>query len=312
MGKHYVYFIISSFALFISAVKSRTHGEVIQHASFDSMLWTEMIPKMMLDFPSMPTMRPALNWGIQYRTLVVKAPGNKEKLMREHLELVYPGSIYDGWGKKLEQPVHVVVPELMGNIQCRVDVSEDSGLMGLLERFLPPYTSQDPETRDQQSYGLCACIGIHHYRFIVEYLGGCPGLTFISTEPGTLKTDTAKQGTLLCGDPGFILTSTSSDPAIEAAQCQASWVTVHDDAESSRGTQKTLVGGYNGGTKGLVTKSVNGEKLGGVIKTENLTSKKVIQPKVVEGREILIHMKKICGMLHQQCLTLNAMMPGLN
>ena len=95
MGKHYVYFIISSFALFISAVKSRTHGEVIQHASFDSMLWTEMIPKMMLDFPGMPTMRPALNWGIQYRTLVVKAPWNKEKLMREHLELVYPGSIYD-------------------------------------------------------------------------------------------------------------------------------------------------------------------------------------------------------------------------
>jgi hypothetical protein len=46
-------------------------------------------------------------------------------------------------------------------------------------------------------------------------------------------------------------------------------------------------------TKGLVTKSVNGEKLEGVIKTENLTSKKVIQPKVVEGREILIHMKKI-------------------
>ena len=273
-------------------MKSRTHGEVIQHASFDQLLWTEMIPKMMLDYPDMPTIRPAVNWGVQYHTLVLKAPGRKDKLMREHLEVVYPGAVYDGWGRRLEQPEHVVVSELMGNIQCRVAATEDSGLLGLLERFLHPYTSQDPETRDQQAYGLCAFLGVYHYRFLVDYLGGCPGLTFISTEPGTLKTDTSKQGTLLCGDPGYILTSTSSDQAIEAAQCQASWPTVHDDAESSRATQKTLVGGYNGGTKGLVSRAVNGEKVGGVCKTENLTTKKVMQPKVVEGREILIHMKK--------------------
>ena len=61
---------------------SKTHGEVIQHASFDSSLWTDMIPKIMLDYPDMPRMRPALYWGMQYRTLVVKAPGDKEKLVR--------------------------------------------------------------------------------------------------------------------------------------------------------------------------------------------------------------------------------------
>ena len=94
------------------------------------------------------------------------------------------------------------------------------------------------------------------------------------------------------GDPGFILTSTSSDPAIEAAQCQASWITVHDDAENSKGTHNTLVSGYNGGTKGLVSKSTNNEKVGGVCKTENLTANKIIQPKIVEGREILVHMMK--------------------
>ena len=27
------------------------HGEVIQHASFDTSLWTDMIPKMILDYP---------------------------------------------------------------------------------------------------------------------------------------------------------------------------------------------------------------------------------------------------------------------
>ena len=270
----------------------KTHGEVIQHASFDAVLWTEMIPKMMLDYPDIPTMRPALNWGIQFHSLKLNAPGMKDKLMREHLEVVYPGAVYDGWGQRVSNPKHAVVPELLGNIKCRIDKSEDSGLIGFLERFLPPFTSQDPETRDQQTFALCAFLGVNHYRFMIDYLGGCPGLTLLSTEPGTLKTDTSKQGSLMCGDPGFILTSTSSDAAIEAAQCLASWPTVHDDAESSKATQKTLVGGYNGGTKGLVSRNTNCEKLGGVVKTENLTCKKVILPKVVEGREIIIHMKK--------------------
>ena len=102
-----------------------------------------------------------------------------------------------------------------------------------------------------------------------------------------------------------MLTSTSSDPAIEAAQCQASWLTVHDDAESARGTHRTLVGGYNGGTKGLVSKAVNNEKIGGVCKTENLTAHKVMEPKTVEGREILINLNKSqreasAGMSHSQ------------
>ena len=107
-----------------------------------------------------------------------------------------------------------------------------------------------------------------------------------------MKSATSKQGTLLGGDTGFLLTSTSSDPAIEAAQCQASWVTVHDDAESARGTHKLLVGGYNGGTKGLVSKATNSEKLGGVCKTENLGLNKVSEEKTVEGREIVVHMMR--------------------
>ena len=102
-----------SFVLFVSAVKSKTHGEVIHHASFDNSLWNEMIPKILLDFPDMPKRRPALNWGTQYKTLVVMAPGDKSKLMRDHLEIVYPGCVmYDGWGQRTEKPTHVVVPEV--------------------------------------------------------------------------------------------------------------------------------------------------------------------------------------------------------
>ena len=212
--------------------------------------------------------------------------------MSKKIIIKNPISVYNGWGARVTNPVHVVVPELMGNIPCKIISSEDTGLKGLLERFLPPYTSSDPITRDQQIYALCICIGIHNYKFIVDLLGGCPGLTLISKEPGTLKSDTSKQGVLLAGDLGFILTSTSTDAALESAQCQASWFSVHDDAESSRGTHKTLVGAYNGGTKGLVSRAVNHEKIGGVVKTENLTSSKSIQPKIVEGRELICHMFK--------------------
>lgn len=93
-------------------MKSKTHGEVIQHANFDGSLWTEMIPKILLDYPDMSRKRPALNWGIQFKTLLIMAPGDKSKLMRENLEIVYPGAVYDGHGRRTEKPVHVVVPEV--------------------------------------------------------------------------------------------------------------------------------------------------------------------------------------------------------
>ena len=85
-----------SFATFVSAVKAKTFGEVIQHASFEASLWTEMIPKVMLEYPDMVRIRPALNWGLQCRTMIIMAPGSKEKLLSEHLEVVYPGAVYDG------------------------------------------------------------------------------------------------------------------------------------------------------------------------------------------------------------------------
>ena len=148
--------------------------------------------------------------------------------------IIYIFVVYDGWGNRVHSPKHIVVMEMMGTTNCKIASSQDSGLKGLLERMLPPFTSTDPATRDQQIYALLAFLAVGHYKFIVEYLGGCPGLTLISMEPETLKSDTSKQGQLLFGDTGFIFSSTSSDPAIENAQCHASWVTVHDDAESSR------------------------------------------------------------------------------
>ena len=59
-----------------------------------------------------------------------------------------------------------------------------------------------------------------------------------------------------------------------------------------RGTQKTLVSGFNGGTKGLVSRSTNSEKIGGICESENLTEKKEIPAKIVEAREIMVHMTR--------------------
>ena len=143
-------------------------------------------------------------------------------------------AVYDGWGNRVKSPKHIVVMDMMGNTSCKIASTQDSGLKGFLERMLPPFTSTYPVTRDQQIYALMAFVGVGNYKFIVDLLGGCPSLTFISMEPETLKSDTSKQGQLLFGDTGFMFSSTSSDPAIENAQCHASWVTVHDDAECSK------------------------------------------------------------------------------
>ena len=45
--------------------------------------------------------------------------------MREHLQVVYPSAVYDGWGKRLEHPKHVVVSELMVK---KVDIINQSVL----------------------------------------------------------------------------------------------------------------------------------------------------------------------------------------
>ena len=40
---------------------------------------------------NLPSMKPALNWGVQFRTLQADAPGDKSKMLRKDLEIVYPG-----------------------------------------------------------------------------------------------------------------------------------------------------------------------------------------------------------------------------
>ena len=78
---------------------------------------------------------------MQVNHLRVCADRRGGKWMAEDIEDVYPGVTFDGNGQVKEDPIHVVVPKL---IPIHMDVTkfEASGLQGLLEMFLPPYTSK--------------------------------------------------------------------------------------------------------------------------------------------------------------------------
>lgn len=233
--------------------------------------------------------RPALNWGIQFKT--VDSMANKNgKVQKSTLEVIWPDTVYNGSGEVPDKPLHAVVPELIGNTKCKIQNFEPTGLRGLLEMCLPPYTSEDPEIRNQQIVIICAFLAVSNSPFVRRYLGGCPSITLGSWEPGTLKTSTAKLGQLISGgDPGSFLETNSTAQAVEASQSQVSWVTTHDDAERQKGTHQNILGSYGGGIKSTVTKG-SSEKVGGLCKTLNYTENMKIESKVIEGRDLLFDM----------------------
>ena len=97
------------------------------------------------------------------------------KWMPEDVEDVYPGVVYDGFGHAKDDPIHVVIPKLIP-IQMEVVNFEPSGLQGLLEMFLPPYTSENPVMRMQQTVALVAILVMHFYRLIIYNINGCPDM----------------------------------------------------------------------------------------------------------------------------------------
>ena len=110
--------------------------------------------------------------------------------MAEDIEDVYPGATFDGNGNKKEDPIHVVIPKLIP-VHMEITSFEPSGIQGLLEMFLPPYTSEDPVMRRQQTVALVSILVMHFYRLIIYNIGGCPGLILGSFEPETLKSTAA-------------------------------------------------------------------------------------------------------------------------
>ena len=78
------------------------------------------------------------------------------RLNIEDVEMVYPGVVYDGYGKVKSKPIHTLLPEAFPAkaewMTCSKFIS--SGLRGLLGLFLPPNTARTPLRRKQQVLGL--------------------------------------------------------------------------------------------------------------------------------------------------------------
>ena len=211
--------------------------------------------------------------------------------MVEDIEDVYPGVVFDGNGKPKEDPIHVVVPKLIG-FQLDVPEFDPSGLQGLLEMFLPPYTSEDPQMRKQQVAALVCVLCMHFYRLIIYNIGGCPGLVLGSYEPETLKSSTALIGLKMAGDPSHFLECSSSKESVEVRQTSTTLTTFLDDGNRPQVLEDILVGSYQGASKSTITRGAS-EKLGGFAATKNFKQKETINPKVIEGRAILLVMEKI-------------------
>ena len=161
--------------------------------------------------------------------------------MVEDIEDVYPGVVFDGNGKPKEDPIHVVVPKLIG-FQLDVPEFDPSGLQGLLEMFLPPYTSEDPQMRKQQVAALVCVLCMHFYRLIIYNIGGCPGLVLGSYEPETLKSSTALMGLKMAGDPSHFLECSSSKESVEVRQTSTTLTTFLDDGNRPQVLEDILVG----------------------------------------------------------------------
>ena len=297
---------VKSFKTFHRCVTEQTWGADLSYIPFDEALWSELFIRIKHECRPLPHKKPALNWGLQVNNIASKlfklitimqvhhlrvcASKKGGKWMAEDIEDVYPGVIFDSQGNPKEDPIHVVIPKL---IPFPMDVVnfEPSGLQGLLEMFLPPFTSEDPVMRMQQTVALVSIFGIHFYRLVIYNIGGCPGLILGSFEPETLKSTTALIGLRMAGDSSNFLECSSSKESIELRQTSTSLTTFLDDGNRPQVLEDILVGSYQGASKSTITRGAS-EKLGGFATTKNFKPKESINPKVIEGRAILLVMEK--------------------
>ena len=211
--------------------------------------------------------------------------------MAEDIEDVYPGATFDGNGNKKEDPIHVVIPKLIP-VHMEITSFEPSGIQGLLEMFLPPYTSEDPVMRRQQTVALVSILVMHFYRLIIYNIGGCTGLILGSFESETLKSTTALIGLRMSGDPSHFLECSSSKESIEVRQTSTSLTTFLDDGNRPQVLEDILVGSYQGASKSTIARGAS-EKLGGFAATKNFKPRETMNPKVIEGRAILLVMERM-------------------
>ena len=143
-----------------AAIVAQTYGELILNSRFDLSLWSDLVPKLLLDCSdTIRHQQPARNIGLQWHYLKSKAFEHDGIPQLEHVEIVYKDVVYNGHGEILENPVNILVPEAFPNKTFRVSDFKPSGLRGFLKNCLPPYTSTSKFRRDQQILSIIGAAG---------------------------------------------------------------------------------------------------------------------------------------------------------
>ena len=143
------------------SIVDQTFGELILNSRFDFSLWSDLVPKLLIDCSdNIRHQQPARNIGLQWHYLKSKAFEHGGVLQMEHVEIVYKDVVYNGLGEIMKNNVNILVPEAFPNKTFRVSEFKPSGLRGFLKNCLPPYTATSKFRREQQILTIIGALGI--------------------------------------------------------------------------------------------------------------------------------------------------------
>ena len=150
----------SSFTKVHQTIVDKTYGRMILNRPIENSQWREFVPKLLFDArASIRHQRPAKNIGLQFDYLIEKSFEHRGILQLQDVEIVYPGVVYDGYGRVKDDPVHCIIEEAYPHKILTASRFTASGLRGLLKLFLPPYTATSPMRRRQQQIAIIGAIG---------------------------------------------------------------------------------------------------------------------------------------------------------
>ena len=139
------------------------------YKSFDNNLWVDFVLRLLVDQrDTILKQRPARNIGLAFNYLQERSFHTLGRLNIEDVEMVYPGVVYDGYGRVKSSPVHTLIPEAFPTKAEWMSCSKciPSGLRGSISLFLPPNTARTPTRRKQQQLALIAMLcKIHNFYF---------------------------------------------------------------------------------------------------------------------------------------------------
>ena len=158
----------NSFRKCHETIIDKTFGRMVLNRPIDNSQWTEFVPRLLFDArAAIRHQRPAKNIGLQFDYLLEKSFEHRGILQLKDVEIVYPGVVYDGYGKVIDEPVHCIIEEAYPHKILVASKFTASGLRGLLKLFLPPFTATSPMRRKQQQIAIIGAIGDKSYFHIL-------------------------------------------------------------------------------------------------------------------------------------------------